>query len=79
MIPSFLSPDLIGTSPLLGFPGKERSLLAFFKGDVGEHRLPHYSRGLRQKLHHLARCPFFEICKIKLMRLPVLGARPRLN
>ena len=55
VIPSFLSPDLVGASPLLGFPAKQRTLLAFFKGDVGEHRFPHYSRGIRQKLHHLAK------------------------
>ena len=55
VIPSFLSPELVGASPLLGFPAKQRTLLAFFKGDVGEHRFPHYSRGIRQKLHHLAK------------------------
>ena len=54
VIPSFLSPELIGSSPLLGFPPKQRTMLAFFKGDMGQHRAPHYSRGLRQKLHALA-------------------------
>ena len=54
MIPSFLSPDLLGASPLLGFPPRQRTMLAFFRGDMGRHRLPNYSRGLRQRLHRLA-------------------------
>ena len=54
VIPAFVGLDQAGTSPLLGFPPKERTLLAFFRGDVGERRLPNYSRGLRQKLHRLA-------------------------
>ena len=29
----------------------KRDILCFFRGDVGKHRLPHYSRGIRQKLH----------------------------
>ena len=29
-------------------------MLCFFRGEVGKHRLPHYSRGLRQRLHKLA-------------------------
>ena len=35
IIPSFLSPELVGPSPLLGFPSMQRSLLGFFQGDMG--------------------------------------------
>ena len=54
VIPAFLSPGLIGMSPLLGYPAQERTHLLFFRGDVGQTRLPMYSRGIRQRLHSLA-------------------------
>jgi hypothetical protein len=54
VIPSLKVPYQFASSPLLGSTQKERSMLCFFRGDVGKHRLPHYSRGLRQRLHKLA-------------------------
>ena len=54
VIPAFVGLDKAGATPLLGFPPKQRSMLAFFRGDMGEKRLPNYSRGLRQKLARLA-------------------------
>ena len=51
VLPSFKHPGLIGASPLLGFPPRPRTFLACFQGNVGLHRLPHYSRGIRQRLY----------------------------
>ncbi len=42
-------------SPLVGHPPPDRDILFLFRGDVGAMRLPHYSRGIRQRLHRLAR------------------------
>ena len=55
VIPSFLGPSTVKESPLLGFPARQRSHLAFFLGNVGHDRLAHYSRSLRQRLYFLAR------------------------
>ena len=38
----------MGNAPL------DRDILFFFKGDVGQNRLPHYSRGVRQRLYKLS-------------------------
>ncbi|KAG2445204.1 hypothetical protein HYH02_008672 [Chlamydomonas schloesseri] len=54
VIPAFKNPNQYPRSPLLGAPPLERDVLLFFRGDVGAGRLPHYSRGIRQKLFHLA-------------------------
>ncbi|KAG1671014.1 hypothetical protein FOA52_014258 [Chlamydomonas sp. UWO 241] len=54
VVPSLKMADGLGQSPLLGARPRERTILAFFRGDVGKHRLPCYSRGIRQKLHALA-------------------------
>ena len=54
LIPSYKNPTLIGWSPLLGFPALERTVLLSFQGNLGAGRLPHYSRGIRQRLHRLA-------------------------
>ncbi|KAG2501893.1 hypothetical protein HYH03_000391 [Edaphochlamys debaryana] len=54
VIPAFKWPGHYHQSPLLGAAPLERDILLFFKGDVGAHRLPHYSRGIRQKLFNLA-------------------------
>ncbi|KAK9805311.1 hypothetical protein WJX73_000673 [Symbiochloris irregularis] len=54
IIPSFLGPSYIKQSPLLGFPARERKHLLFFRGNMGRGRAPHYSRGIRQRLHHLS-------------------------
>eukprot|EP00775_Hariotina_reticulata_P004291 gene4291-4543_t len=40
-------------SPLLGAPAQKRTTLLYFRGDVGKHRLPNYSRGIRQRLYNL--------------------------
>ncbi|KAK9805384.1 hypothetical protein WJX73_009679 [Symbiochloris irregularis] len=55
VVPSFLGPQRIGPSPLLGFPAHERRHLLFFRGEVGHQRLAHYSRSIRQRLYTLAR------------------------
>ena len=54
VIPAYKSPGQVAPSPLLGFAPKERTMLAFFQGDLGVHREPSYSRGLRQQLRTLA-------------------------
>lgn len=36
------------------FQRSRRDILAFFRGDVGKHRLPHYSRGIRQRLYRMS-------------------------
>jgi Exostosin family len=52
VIPAFKWPSHYKNSPLLGaVPAKERNILLYFKGDIGEHRLKWYSRGIRQRLH----------------------------
>lgn len=38
----------------VAFRRSRRDILAFFRGDVGKHRLPHYSRGIRQSLYRLS-------------------------
>jgi len=38
----------------MGNAPRDRDILFFFKGDVGQNRLPHYSRGVRQRLHKLS-------------------------
>ena len=40
---------------MLGAPERERWLLAFFRGDMGQQRSAQYSRGIRQQLHALAK------------------------
>ncbi|EFJ52271.1 acetylglucosaminyltransferase [Volvox carteri f. nagariensis] len=54
VIPAFKSPDHFQESPLLGAPPLERDILLYFRGDVGEGRRDHYSRGIRQKLFQFA-------------------------
>ncbi|KAK9858864.1 hypothetical protein WJX84_006175 [Apatococcus fuscideae] len=54
VIPAFKSPEEMKNSPMLGSPERERWLLAFFRGDMGQHREAWYSRGIRQELHALA-------------------------
>jgi hypothetical protein len=54
VIPSPKFPPHLRWSPLLGAPPQPRTTLLFFRGDVGAARLPHYSRGVRQRLHSLA-------------------------
>ena len=51
VIPAFKPPADVASSPLLGGPVRERTHLLFFRGDVGLHRLPSYSRGIRQEAH----------------------------
>ena len=51
VIPAFKPPADVASSPLLGGPVLERTHLLFFRGDVGLHRLPNYSRGIRQEAH----------------------------
>eukprot|EP00798_Chlamydomonas_sp_ICE-L_P015005 gene15005-21073_t len=62
VIPALKFPHHFSKSPLLGHPPPGegpnttkdgRDILMFFRGDVGEHRLEMYSRGIRQKIHKL--------------------------
>ncbi|KAG2494839.1 hypothetical protein HYH03_007079 [Edaphochlamys debaryana] len=46
VIPAFKQPRHYSESALLGKPARERDVLFFFKGDVGKHRAPQYSRGI---------------------------------
>eukprot|EP00798_Chlamydomonas_sp_ICE-L_P023547 gene23547-9071_t len=54
VVPSFKAPSHYHESPLLGQPPRQRDILLFFKGNVGKHRLAHYSRGIRQRIHNLS-------------------------
>ncbi|PNH07817.1 putative glucuronoxylan glucuronosyltransferase F8H, partial [Tetrabaena socialis] len=54
VIPAFKIPGHAIHSPLMGAPPLVRDLLLFFRGDLGSGRKNHYSRGIRQKLFHLA-------------------------
>jgi hypothetical protein len=51
LIPPVSNPLSFRNSPLYGAPTLPRDILLFFRGDVGLHRLPWYSRGIRQKLY----------------------------
>ena len=55
VVPSFKSTSHYHGSPLLGAEPLARDILLFFRGDVGKERLPHYSRGVRQRLAHLSK------------------------
>ncbi|KAG2481857.1 hypothetical protein HYH03_019181 [Edaphochlamys debaryana] len=55
VIPAFKQPKHYIHSPLLGAPSKPRDLFFYFRGDVGKHRQPGYSRGVRQKIYQLAK------------------------
>lgn len=55
VIPSPKFPAHYRWSPLLGAPAQQRDTLLYFRGDVGADRKPNYSRGIRQRLHALAR------------------------
>ncbi len=56
-MPAYKPPEHYRASPLLAGgplpppPPAARPYLAFFRGDLGERRAPHYSRGVRQLLH----------------------------
>ena len=54
MIPAFKQPQHFSTSTLLGHPPLERDILLYFRGDLGDGRLPRYSRGIRQNVFRLA-------------------------
>ncbi|KXZ48538.1 hypothetical protein GPECTOR_27g709 [Gonium pectorale] len=53
VIPGFKEPEHYSQSPLLGAAPLHRDILLYLRGDVGKHRQPHYSRGIRQKLYAL--------------------------
>eukprot|EP00201_Polytomella_parva_P014690 CAMPEP_0175050468 /NCGR_PEP_ID=MMETSP0052_2-20121109/7275_1 /TAXON_ID=51329 ORGANISM="Polytomella parva, Strain SAG 63-3" /NCGR_SAMPLE_ID=MMETSP0052_2 /ASSEMBLY_ACC=CAM_ASM_000194 /LENGTH=861 /DNA_ID=CAMNT_0016314673 /DNA_START=726 /DNA_END=3311 /DNA_ORIENTATION=+ len=55
VIPSFKSPHHFIYSPMLGFPPMKRDILLYLKGNLGSHRLPWYSRGIRQSLYRLSK------------------------
>ncbi|KXZ53467.1 hypothetical protein GPECTOR_7g917 [Gonium pectorale] len=55
VIPAFKRPGHYGRSPLVAAPSRERDVFFFFRGDVGKHRMPNYSRGVRQKVYKLAK------------------------
>ncbi|KAK9846201.1 hypothetical protein WJX84_000412 [Apatococcus fuscideae] len=54
VVPAFKSPPDLDECPMMGAPERVRYLLAFFRRDMGQHREPQYSRGIRQRLHALA-------------------------
>ncbi|KAG2488354.1 hypothetical protein HYH03_013044 [Edaphochlamys debaryana] len=54
VIPGFKDPKHYSSSPLLGARPFERDILLYLRGDVGKHRTPNYSRGIRQKLYNMA-------------------------
>ncbi|KAL6758371.1 exostosin-like glycosyltransferase [Haematococcus lacustris] len=53
VVPSHKTIDQYSHSPLMGAAPKERDIFFFFRGDVGKHRLPNYSRGIRQAVYKL--------------------------
>jgi hypothetical protein len=54
--PAYKPPFAYGFSPyVMGNTGAKRDILAFFKGDMGQHREAHYSRGLRQRVYNMSR------------------------
>ncbi|GBF90959.1 exostosin-like glycosyltransferase [Raphidocelis subcapitata] len=55
VLPSFESPERYHASPYLGGPQRERDILLFHKGRMGERDLSTYSRGVRQKILALAK------------------------
>ncbi|KXZ54467.1 hypothetical protein GPECTOR_4g532 [Gonium pectorale] len=55
VIPALKLPHHFRDSPLLFHPPRERHFLLYLRGDVGKHRLPNYSRGIRQRLYKLWR------------------------
>ncbi|KAG2488349.1 hypothetical protein HYH03_013039 [Edaphochlamys debaryana] len=54
VVPGFKHPAHYSSSPLAGAAPMERDILLYLRGDIGKHRLPNYSRGIRQKLYKLA-------------------------
>ncbi|KAJ9526662.1 hypothetical protein QJQ45_017584 [Haematococcus lacustris] len=53
VVPSHKTIDQYSHSPLMGAAPKERDIFFFFRGDVGKHRLPNYSRGIRQAVYKM--------------------------
>ncbi|MEW5310146.1 MAG: hypothetical protein WDW38_001973 [Sanguina aurantia] len=51
VIPMWKMPGHFRTSPLVGAAPRERKFLLSFIGDMGTHRFPYYSRGIRQTLY----------------------------
>lgn len=51
VIPAFKEPNHARASTLLGSKPRVRDKLLYFRGDVGIHRSPNYSRGIRQRLY----------------------------
>ncbi|KAG2481846.1 hypothetical protein HYH03_019188 [Edaphochlamys debaryana] len=50
VIPAFKQPKHYITARCWARPSKPRDLFFYFRGDVGKHRQPGYSRGVRQKV-----------------------------
>ncbi len=44
VVPAFKMPGSYRSSPLLGAPLHQRTTLLYFRGDMGVHRMPWYSR-----------------------------------
>ncbi|KAG2424862.1 hypothetical protein HYH02_015125 [Chlamydomonas schloesseri] len=53
LVPALKLPHHFSDSPLLFHPPRQRHILLYLRGDVGKHRLPNYSRGIRQRLYKL--------------------------
>jgi hypothetical protein len=49
VIPPFKAPSHFNWSPVMDGVPLERDILLYFRGDVGIHRTPWYSRGIRQE------------------------------
>jgi hypothetical protein len=56
VVPAFKPPYAYGFSPyVMGKGDGKRDILAFFKGDMGQHREARYSRGIRQRVYNMSR------------------------
>lgn len=62
VIPMWKMPGHFRTSPLVGAAPRERKFLLSFIGDMGTHRFPYYSRGIRQTLYTKGKVGSCNLC-----------------
>jgi hypothetical protein len=76
IIPNLKHPaELVNFSPLVGRPQPPRDILLLFRGDVGKHRLQHYSRCTLLLLRPMpSRC--YELCLLLMINLSAASHRP---
>ena len=55
VVPSFKPTTAYKHSPYLGGQQRKRDVLLFFKGDMGQKREAHYSRGIRQRVYNASK------------------------